>query len=148
MSTYTQILYQIVFSTKDRERTLSEEKRLDLFKYIWGLLKEKRCTLYQVGGVEDHLHIITHVHPSVAVADLVKDIKLATSRHIKVEHLFPYFGGWQEGYGAFSYSIDAKDNLVAYAKNQVEHHKTATFKEEYMALLKEHHVEYDERYLM
>ena len=148
MSSYTQLLYQIVFSTKEREKTLSEDKRLDLFKYIWGLLKEKKCILYQIGGVEDHLHIVTHIHPSVAVSDLVKDIKLASSKHIKDNQLFSQFCGWQDGYGAFTYSIDAKENLIAYAKNQVEHHRKVSYKEEYIALLKEHHVEFDERYLM
>ena len=79
MSTYTQILYQIVFSTKYRERTMIKKDRPELFQYISGLLKKKNCHLYRINGVEDHLHIITHLHPSVALADLVKDIKLSTT---------------------------------------------------------------------
>lgn len=147
MSTYTQILYQIVFSTKKRERTLTEENRSELFKYIWGILKNKKCHLYRINGVEDHLHIATHLHPSVALASLVKDIKLASSDFIKQNRLFPNFNGWQDGYSAFTYAISAKDNLIEYIKNQEEHHKTKTFQEELVELLHEHGVEFDERYL-
>ena len=79
MSTYTQILYQIVFSTKYRKKVLIKEHREKLYKYIWGILKNKKCVLYQINGVEDHLHIATHVHPTVDVSSLVKDIKTASS---------------------------------------------------------------------
>ena len=147
MSTYTQILYQIVFSTKRRERTLDKEKRQELFQYIWGILKNKKCHLYRLNGVEDHLHIVTHLHPAVALADLVKDIKVASSAYIKAQHLFEHFDGWQDGYAACTYSIEAKDNLIEYVKNQEAHHQTKTFREELVELLKEHGVEFDEKYL-
>jgi len=148
MSTYTQILYQIVFSTKKRERVLEKENRPQLFKYIAGILKNNKCHLYQLNGVEDHLHIITHLHPSVALADLVKDIKIASSGFIKENGLFTYFKGWQEGYGAFTYSIKEKERLIAYVMNQEEHHRQSSFRDEYMKLLEEHAVEFDEKYLL
>lgn len=148
MSTYTQILYQIVWSTKNRKPSLTKNYRIQLFQYIWGLLKKKRCHLYRINGVEDHLHIVTHVHPSIALASLVKDIKLAASSHIKEESLFDDFDGWQSGYAAFTYSIDAKDNLIEYVKRQEEHHRKITFEEELRELLKEHHIPYDEKYLL
>lgn len=148
MSTYTQIIYQIVFSTKNREHTLDVEHRTDLFKYIWGVIKNKQCHLYQIGGVSDHIHILTHLHPTVALASLIKDIKVASNGHIKEKMLFPNFYGWQEGYGAFTYSFSEKERLVAYVKNQEEHHRTMTFKEEYIALLNEHGIEFDEKYLL
>ncbi|MFA5781739.1 MAG: IS200/IS605 family transposase [Bacteroidales bacterium] len=147
-STYTQIIYQIIFSTKSHERTITESKRDDLFKYIAGILKNKKCHLYRINGVEDHIHIITHIHPSVALADLVKDIKLASSEWIKKNKIFPYFNGWQDGYGAFTYSIKEKDRLIEYVKNQKEHHKRKTFKEEFVELLNEHEIEFDEKYLL
>jgi REP element-mobilizing transposase RayT len=78
MSTYTQILYQIVFGTYNNERTLKESGQENLYKYIWGVLNNKNCHVYRMGGVEDHIHIITHVHPTVAVAYLIKDIKIAS----------------------------------------------------------------------
>lgn len=148
MSTYTQILYQIVFSTKNREHTLSKPKRDELFRYISGVLKNKNCHLYQIGGVADHLHIITHLHPSIALASLVKDIKLASSEHIKNHQLFPLFDGWQVGYGGFTYSFKDKDHLINYVKNQEEHHKEKPYREELVELLKEHEVEFDEKYLL
>ena len=96
MSTYTQILYQIVFSTKGREQVLEKENRQALFKYIWGILNKSNCHLYRINGVEDHLHIITHIHPSVALADLVKNIKIASSGFIRDNGIFKSFPGWQD----------------------------------------------------
>lgn len=148
MSTYTQILYQIVFSTKDRTTTLTKPNRIDLFKYVAGILENKKCHLYQLNGVEDHIHILTHLHPSVALSDLVKDIKLASTKFIKEKGLFPQFSGWQDGYGAFTYSIDRKEILINYIKNQEEHHRTKTFRDEYIDLLKEHGVQFEEKYLL
>ena len=148
MSTYTQIIYQIVFSTKNRERTLAKENRDDLYKYIWGLLKNKNCHLYRVGGVEDHIHILTHLHPSVALSSLVKDIKMASSVFIKENKVFNNFNGWQEGYGAFTYSVKEKDTLIEYIKNQEQHHGVKSFRDEYLELLKEHQIEFDEKYLL
>jgi len=148
MSTYTQILYQVVFATKNHERSLTASNRPELFKYISGILNNKKCHLYRINGVEDHIHIITHLHPSVSLASLVKDIKIASSEHIKRNALFTNFRGWQDGYGAFTYSIREKDRLIEYVKNQEEHHRTKSFREEYIELLKEHGVEYDEKYLL
>ncbi len=83
----------------------------------------------------------------IAPALLIKDIKLATSDFIKLEELFPKFNGWQDGYGAFTYHISAKDNLIEYVKNQQEHHKKTTFRDEYISLLNEHGIEFEEKYL-
>lgn len=148
MSTYTQIIYQIVFSTKNRERSLNKDKRDDLYKYIWGVIKNKNCHLYRIGGVEDHIHILTHLHPSISLSSLVKDIKMASSVYIKENKLFTNFNGWQEGYGAFTYSVKEKDALIEYIKNQEQHHAIKNFREEYLELLKEHEIEFDEKYLL
>lgn len=148
MSTYTQIIYQIVFSTKNRECVLSKNNRESLFKYIWGILQQKKCHLYRINGVEDHLHIITHIHPSVSLAALVKDIKVSSALYIKTHKLFPEFTAWQEGYGAFTYSVKEKDRLIEYVKNQEEHHQSKTFREEYIELLQEHEISFDGKYLL
>ncbi len=147
MSTYTQILYQIVFSTKYRGNTLTKEDRKDFYKYIWGILEQKKCHLYRINGTENHIHILTHLHPSIALSELVKDIKVAGSKFIKEKKLFPEFNGWQVGYGAFTYSIGKKDALIEYIKNQEEHHRILTFEEEYKALLKEHNIEFDDKFI-
>lgn len=147
MSTYTQILYQLVFSTKNRERTLGKVNREKLYRYIGGILKNQKCHLYRIGGIEDHIHIITHIHPTIAPAHLIKDIKISATQFIKKEKLFSHFTGWQDGYGAFRYHIEAKNDLIKYVKNQEEHHKKETFKEEYIRLLNENGIEFDEKYL-
>ncbi|MBM3416617.1 MAG: IS200/IS605 family transposase [Bacteroidetes bacterium] len=148
MRTYTQILYQIVFSTKHREQVLQKENRSGLFKYIGGILNKSNCHLYRMNGVEDHLHILTHLHPSIALADLIKNIKIASSGFIKDNGLFKGFTGWQDGYGAFAYAISEKSRLIEYVKNQEEHHKTISFRDEYIELLKEHEIEFDEKHLL
>ena len=144
---YTQILYHIVFSTKNREKVLIKEKREDLFKYTWGILKNHKCHLYRINGVDDHIHILSNLHPTIALSDLIKDIKVASSIWIKENNIFPKFNGWQKSYGGFTYSFDTKDILINYVKNQEEHHKTITFEEEFISLLNEHGIDYDKKYL-
>lgn len=85
---------------------------------------------------------------TVSLASLVKDIKLASAEYIKTNQLFKNFKGWQDGYGAFTYSIKEKEQLIAYVKNQEEHHSVKTFKEEYLSLLEEHGVAFDKKYLL
>ena len=148
MSTFTQILYQLVFSTYKKHNTLIESGQERLYKYISGIIKKKNCHMYCINGVENNIHIITHIHPVVAPAMLVKDIKLAGSAFIKEEKLFPAFNGWQDGYGAFTYSIPAKDKLVEYVKNQKLHHQKVSFEDEYIELLKEHEIDIDERFFL
>ena len=125
-----------------------KKDRPELFQYISGVLKNNNCHLYRINGVKDHLHIITDLHPSVALADLVKDIKLSSTKLIKEGNIFLNFGAWQDGYGSFTYHIDAKNNLIEYVKNQEEHHRIKTFEEEYRELLKEHKIESDEKYFL
>ena len=147
MSTYTQILYHIIFSTKNRSRSLDSENRDVLFKYISGILKNKKCHLYRINGVEDHIHLLTDLPPTISLSSLVKDIKLASTDYIKKNKLFKAFNGWQDGYGAFTYSFKEKDILINYIMNQEKHHQTKTFKDEYRVLLREHHVQFEEKYL-
>lgn len=147
MSTYTQIIYQIVFSTKHREPVMNVDNRDELYRYISGVAKNKKCFIYQINGVEDHLHIVLDLHPSVALAYLVKDIKISSSIYAKEKELFKGFKSWQEGYGAFTYNIKEKDRLINYVKTQEEHHKIKTFKDEYIEILKENGVEFEEKYL-
>jgi putative transposase len=148
MSTYTQLIYPIVFSTKHREPTLIKDHRRRLFAYIHQLLANKNCHLYRINGVENQLHILSHLHPTIAISTLVKDIKLASSDLIKKEGIFPDFSGWQDGYGTFSESIKAKERLINYIKNQEEHHTKVSFLDEYRTLLKEYELDFDPKYLL
>ena len=148
MSTYTQIIYHIVFSTKKRSRSLSQDQRKRMFEYIWGIIANHKCHLYRLNGVEDHIHVLTHLHPTVSLSDLVKDIKVASSKFIKENKLFPEFDGWQDGYSAFTVSISEKDRLIEYVKNQEEHHRVESFDDELRRLLKEQKIDFDDRFLL
>src|SRR6266550_2775789 len=148
MSTFTQIYYHIVFSTKNRKPVLLADKRDHLFRYTWGILKNKDCHLYRIGGVEDHVHILTSLHPTIALADLVKEIKISTSSWIKDENIFPGFTHWQDGYGAFTVSHSDKDAVIDYIKGQEEHHQRVSFKDELREFLISHGVKFDEKYLV
>ena len=120
-----------------------------LFAYIAGILKNKSCHSYIVGGTINHIHIITHLHPSVALSFAVKDIKTASHKMIlENSRLFSYFPGWQVGYSAFTYNISSKTNLIRYVENQREHHKGCSYKEELIHLLKEHYVDFTDDYLI
>jgi putative transposase len=137
MSTYTQIFYHIIFATKDREAVLDKPRRDDLYCFVWGILNRRKCHLYRIGGVEDHMHIFTSIHPTIALADVVKEIKTASSAWIKGERIFQRFTHWQDGYGAFTHSLADKERLIEYIKNQEEHHSALTFRDEYEVLLAE-----------
>jgi REP element-mobilizing transposase RayT len=148
MSTYTQFLYQLVFGSKGHLPFISTKNRDILFGYIAGVLKKKSCHSYIVGGSCNHIHIITHIHPSVCPAYLIKDIKKASHALILRERsMFYGFPGWQVGYSGFTYHISSKESLIKYVKNQEEHHKTVSFKEELIIMLNEHGVDYKEEYL-
>jgi len=147
MSTHTAISYHIVFSTKNRTPVLKRDRREDLFRYIWGIIKNRHSHLYRVNGVEDHLHILSSLHPTVSLADFVKEVKADSALWIKENCVFKSFSHWQEGYAAFTCSRCDVDDLIEYIKRQEEHHRTTTFEEEYRKLLLEAGVEFDERYL-
>lgn len=147
MGTYKQIYYQIVFGTKNKKPSINEKNESELYKYIWGVLKNKQCKLYRINGMPDHIHIFCDLHPSISLSYLVKDIKVSTNLWMKQSGIFPEFDGWQEGYGAFTYSIREKEMIINYIKNQKEHHKNETFEDEFKRLLNEHGIKFDEKYL-
>ena len=147
MSTHTQIIYQIVYSTKHREYSLIKKNREQLFRYMDGILKNKNCRSFQINGVDNHLHILMKLHPTVSLSNLIKEMKISTHNMIKDKNLFPAFKGWQDGYGAFTYANEALPNLVRYIKNQEAHHGLISYEDEYIGLLDEHGIEYDPRYV-
>jgi putative transposase len=144
MSSYRQILYHLIYRTKNSRKTLAQEHSRELYAYIMGIIKGKSCFLYQINGIEDHLHILSDLHPSIALADYIRDIKASSSFWLKRSGKFSKFEGWADGYAAFTYAWKDKDMIVNYIKNQQEHHKHETFEEEYRRLLKEHNVEINE----
>ena len=148
MSTYTQIYYHIVFSTRGRAPVLLQSGRESLFRYVWGIIQKRRSRLYRINGTSDHLHILAALHPTVALADFVKEIKTGPSYWIKSNRVFPEFSNWQDGYGAFTHSRRDKDRLIEYIKRQEEHHRKLSFADELRALLVEAGVKFDEKRLL
>ena len=146
MSTYRQLLYHIVFSTKHRQPTIQQSSEKELYKYIWSLIKNKGCILYRINGMEDHIHILTEVLPSIALSNFVRDLKTSTSIWMKQSGNYPLFTGWSEGYCVLTYTYRDKDMVINYIKNQQEHHKRISFEDEYRSILTEHGIEIDERY--
>ncbi len=144
---YIQSYHHIVFATKNRVPALDSDHRRQLFKYLWGVLKNKDCHVYRMNGVEDHVHILTSIHQTLSVADLVRDLKTASSNWIRQEGLFSGFIGWQDGYGAFTKSHHDRDAVIEYIKDQVEHHRKVSFMEEFKALLQTEGIPFDERFL-
>ena len=148
MSTHTAISYHIVFSTKDRAPVLKQDRREELFRYIWGIIENRQGHLFRISGVEDHIHVLTSLHPTVSLADFVKDIKTGSARWIKQNAVYKGFTNWQEGYGAFTCSKRERAGLIEYIKEQEMHHRKMKFEEEYRKLLLEAGVKFDERYML
>lgn len=146
MSSYRQHLYHIVFRTKDSKPTIKPENSGDLYAYITGITKNKDSYLYRINGVDNHIHILTDMNPSIAPVDFVKDIKVSSSKWIKGSGLFPEFRGWSDGYGSFTCSYKDREYLIDYINNQREHHRKKTFEEEFRILLNEYGIRIDERF--
>jgi putative transposase len=146
MSSYRQHLYHIVFRTKDSLPTIRQYNAHELYSYITGITKHKNSHLYRINGVENHLHILTDMNPSIAPIDFVKDIKVSSSIWMKRSKLFPAFNGWAVGYGSFTCSYMDINRLIEYIKNQHEHHQRISFEDEYRKLLMECGITPDEKF--
>ena len=140
------LLVHSVFSTKDRRPFLrSEEIRIEIYAYMAGILKNLECHPIKIGGVEDHVHILSSLSKNITFSELIGRLKGASSRRLKEKGLHGF--AWQNGYGAFSVSESNVAILTAYIANQPEHHKRLSFQEEIRELLKRHRVDFDERYI-
>lgn len=118
----TRSIHHIVFATKRREMTIPEEHKRELYAYIFGILQNRKCFLLRMNGIGNHIHLLVDVHPTVALADLVKEIKQWSSRWLHDNPLFPYFDCWGEGYYAVSVGVDGIDACKRYIMNQESHH--------------------------
>ena len=148
MASYRQLYYHIVFGTKSHKPTIANVHCELLYKYIWGIITNKKCTLYRINGGTDHIHLLVDIHPTIALSTFVKDIKVSTSIWLKEQLEFKQFDGWAEGYGAFTISHADKDRVIEYIKNQKEHHRKISFQDEYKALLNEFGIELTENDLL
>ena len=147
MHTYTQLYYHIIFGTKKPKCVILEETEKELFKYIWGIIQNKNSNLIRINANKDHVHLLVELHQSISIADFVKDIKVASSGWIKENNIFPFFVGWQVGYGAFTVSHNVVPIIKEYIINQKEHHKNISFVDEWKEILEQHGIGYDEKFL-
>ena len=145
--TYSQIYIQIVFAVQGRQNLLAKEWRHEVFKYISGIITNKGQKSIIVNGVDDHVHAFVGLKPSMALSDLVRDMKNNSSNFINEHQWVKGRFSWQDGYGAFSYSHSAIENVYNYILNQEQHHAKQTFKDEYLDFLKKFEIEHDVKYL-
>jgi len=146
-NTYTQIYVMMVFGTKGRNNLITAEHEEEIYKYISGIIKNKTQKLLQINGMPDHIHILVSLKSDKSISDLVRDIKSNSSKFINEKKWFIGRFHWQKGFGAFSYSRSQIDDVVHYIKNQKEHHKKISFRDEYIKLLDHFGIEYDVRYV-
>ncbi|MBX3265868.1 MAG: IS200/IS605 family transposase [Acidobacteria bacterium] len=146
-NTYSQIYIQIVFAVSGRENLIAKEWKAELYKYITGIVTNHGQKLLAINGVADHVHILLNIKPNIALSDLVRDIKANSSRWINERKLVRGKFQWQEGFGAFSYSISQLDDVIDYIRRQESHHEERTFKQEYLAYLDRFRVDFDDRFV-
>ena len=146
-NTYHQIYLQIVFEVKYRAAVIDKSWSNRLYGVIGNLINESNCKTIIVNGVEDHVHCFIGLRPVVSVSELLKTVKAKSSKYINDHSLTSSRFEWQEGYGVFSNSQSQVDSVYNYIKNQEEHHKKQTFRDEYIGFLKQFKIEYDEQYI-
>ena len=146
-NTYTQIYLQFVFAVKGRQSLIQDKFREELHKYITGIVENRNQKLIAINSMPDHIHILVGFGTTITIADLIHDIKIASSKFINSHNWLGNHFSWQEGYGGFSYSRSHLDRIVKYILNQQKHHKKRTFKEEYIEFLEKYKVLYNSKYL-
>jgi len=145
-STHLSLHYHIVFRTKERRAAINDEWRERLHAFLGGCIKTLDAVPEAIGGTKDHVHLLIGLRATHRLADVIKDIKTASSRWIHAEIGNKLFS-WQIGYGAFTVSVSQIQKVKEYILNQEEHHRKKNFEEEYVELLKLSGIDYDEQYL-
>ena len=141
--TYTNLLYHVVFSTKDRRPFIDAELKPRLHAYLGGIATDIDCVPLLIGGVADHVHLLLKIPAKLSVSEVMPLLKSNSSGwvHSQFAHLKQF--AWQEGYGAFTESPSKKADVEKYIANQEEHHRRRSFQEEFLAILERHEVEFD-----
>lgn len=144
---YVNLLYHIVFSTKDREPCITEARQPRLYEFIGGLVRKRGGVTYAINGMEDHVHLFARLRQDKTVADMVRDFKAYSSGWM--HRVFPELQDftWQNGYGAFTVSASQARRVTDYIERQKIHHQKLSFKREFVTLLRRNEIEFDERYL-
>ncbi len=145
--TFTNLLYHIVFSTKNRAPLVGADIRDDLYEYVGGIIRGEGGVLLEIGGMPDHVHLLTKFKPVKSVSEMLNRIKAKSSKWVHTTKLAEQDFGWQDGYAAFSVSESQVPAVRLYLQNQEQHHQIQSYPDEVRSLLEKHGVEYDERYL-
>ncbi len=135
----------IVFSTKNREKIITNKIKNELYSYIAGILKSLKSTAIEIGGIDDHFHILCVLSKNFSTSKIIEELKKNSSKWIKTKGMQNFY--WQRGYGAFSISPSHVEIVQRYVKNQLEHHENQTFKDEFRGLLQKYKIDFDERYI-
>jgi len=146
-NTFTKLYAHCVFTPKGRDSLMKDPLREKLQKYIYGIIKEKKCNPIAINGTEDHLHILVGFTPVITISDLIRDIKRSSSLFVNENHLSYYKFNWQEGYGAFTVGYRELDKVYNYVLNQQIHHRTINFRDEYRQMLTEEGIKEFDDYL-
>ncbi|MGL4944121.1 MAG: IS200/IS605 family transposase [Thermoguttaceae bacterium] len=146
-NTYTQLNVHLVFAVSERACIISRELGDELHSYITGILKNHGCYPLAVNGYRDHVHLFFELNPVKSVSEIAKEVKRCSSHWINENRRIPAHFRWQEGYAAFSYARSQRDVVVRYIMNQEEHHKSQSFRDEYMDTMRKFEIECDERYV-
>jgi len=147
-NTYHKMYIQAVFAVKYRDAVINKAWRPQLLGVLGNLINETGCKTIIVNGVEDHVHCFFSLKPPVSISDLMQEVKAKSSKWVNENGLLRQRFEWQSGYGVFSYSHRDIDMLFHYIENQEIHHSDLTFKKEYLDMLIEYEVEYDENYIL
>lgn len=145
--TYSQCYFHLVFAVKHRNALIKKEWKNDLEKYITGIIQHHGHKLLAIGSMPDHIHIYIGYNLNHLIPKLVEEIKTSSNRWIKEQKLSNFKFDWQKGYGAFTNSKSQLDGVVKYVLNQETHHKKKTFREEYLEILKNNEIDYNDEYL-
>lgn len=145
--TFTSILVHATFSTSGRTPLLTDEIRPDLHAYLGGILRQLRTVPIVIGGTADHVHLLARLPADLAVADCLRVLKTNSSRWVKERWPQRRSFAWQGGYGVFSVSESRRAAVIRYIQNQEQHHQRISFQGEFLKLLRNHGVEFDERYI-
>jgi putative transposase len=146
-STYSNLLYHIIFSTKRREPLITRALMEELFLYVAGIVRGQNGLPLEIGGMPDHLHLVIRINPDVSVSEIVRLVKANSSNWVNERPDRVGRFAWQRGYGAFSVSFSQLDAVRRYVRTQEKHHHHRTFQEEFVDFLKRHGIEFDECYL-
>jgi len=145
--TFSQIFYHLVFSVRNRESLITTKIKENLYKYISGIISNQKQKLIIINGMPDHVHILLNCKPNINLSDNVREIKEHSSKFINEKKIIKGKFYWQAGFGVFSVSKKDVPIILNYIKNQEEHHKIQSFKDEYIDFLKENEIEFKNEYL-